>query len=322
MIYNYIIYHKGCFDGFTSFIILENSGKISKNAKIYPDVPSTTIIPKEIEDKDVIIMDVAYKYDILKEIFYFAKSVVFIDHHITIRNDVLLLQEKIGSTKPITIVYDVNECGATLTWNFLNGDKTKPLFLKYIFANDTGKWDMYKNTLEFISALEVNYKPELNKKNLIKWKKLFNDNVVNNLIKKGKKYREYIDHLINVNINKYTMMIFPSEKIYEEYNSSNIFTKPGQYKVALTFNTCPNISQLGNKMMKEINCDFVMFVSPLFDKKEYIISLRSDKINIGDIAKLFGGGGHNSAAAFSLHMNRYNISDLFFETTLPRERRK
>ena len=33
-------------------------------------------------------MDVAYKYDVLRDIMLKAKSVTFIDHHITIHEDV------------------------------------------------------------------------------------------------------------------------------------------------------------------------------------------------------------------------------------------
>ena len=51
--YNYVIFHKGCFDGFTSFIILTKTGKISKGATIYPDVPSAKFAPPQINNKDV-----------------------------------------------------------------------------------------------------------------------------------------------------------------------------------------------------------------------------------------------------------------------------
>lgn len=321
MIYNYVIYHRGCFDGFTSFVILERSGKISKDAKIYPDVPSAKNVPREIEDKNVIIMDVAYKYEVLREIFLSAKTVTFIDHHVTIRDDVLKLQRELDLGKNIKIIYDIEECGATLTWDFINKGKKRPLFLKYIHANDVGKWDMYKNTYPFMSGLEVNFKTEPTRENIVKWNTLFDIDVVKMLIKRGRKYREYINYLMDWNANKYSMMAFPSEKVYEEFVSSDIFKKPGQYKVALSFNPCPDSSQLGNKMMKEIKCDFVMFISPQFDRKEYVLSLRSLEINVGEIAKLFGGGGHNLASACSISMDKYDIKDLFLSNALPRQKR-
>lgn len=319
MFYNYVIYHKGCFDGFTSFMILDKSGTISDDAKIFPDVPSAKFPPKDIEGKDVIIMDVAYNYDVLKEIFLSAKTVTFIDHHVTIRDDVLKLENEIEDRNKIKIIYDVNECGATLTWNLLFGKKPKPVFLKYIHANDIGKWDMYKNTYNFITGLTVNFKPEPTKENLDKWDTLFNNDVVKYVIKRGKIYREYSSYLMNWNSGKYSMMLFPSEKIYEEY--TQYFDKPGQYKVALSFNPCPDTSLLGNKMMKEINCDFVMFVSPQLDRKLYVLALRSLETNVGIIAKMFGGGGHDLASACSISMDKYDIRDLFMKDSIPREKR-
>ena len=89
--YNYVIYHKRCFDGFTGFLILHQSKQIDRHALIYPDVPSATSIPQSLEGKNVIIIDCAYKYNILKEIVRKAKHVTFIDHHITIYEDILKL---------------------------------------------------------------------------------------------------------------------------------------------------------------------------------------------------------------------------------------
>ena len=65
-IYDYVIYHKRCYDGFTGFLILHNSNTIKKTAQIYPDVPSAKHLPPNIRGKNVIIIDVAYKYEILR----------------------------------------------------------------------------------------------------------------------------------------------------------------------------------------------------------------------------------------------------------------
>lgn len=318
--YNYVIYHRGCYDGFSAFVILDKSGFIEKGATIFPDVPSAKIAPRGIEDKDVIIMDTAYKYDILKEIFRSAKSVTFIDHHITIRDDVTKLKDEFTSeSKSINIIYNEDECGASLTWHFCYPDKKLPWFLKYIKANDIGKWEMFNNTYNFMAYLNVHFQTELSKENIEKWNTLFDKDTVKRMIKKGRIYKEYIDYMLDTNSNKYSMMSFPSEKIYEEY--TEYFKQPGQYKVAVSSMPCPNSSQLGNKMMKEINCDFVMFFTQNLDKKEYILSLRSDEVDVGEIAKIFGGGGHKLASACSIQMDKYSIDDLFMKDSLPRQKR-
>lgn len=319
--YNYVIFHKGCYDGFSSFIILDKSGMIDKDAIIYPDVPSAKISPKNIENKNVIIMDTAYSYDILKNIFELSDSVTFIDHHVTIKDDVSKLTKRFENEKDnkINIIYDESECGSSLTWKFLFPNKKLPLFLKYIKANDIGQWNIYKNTYNFMASLNVKFNTDLNKENIQKWNNMFDVNVVKKMIKRGKIYREYVDYILEKNAHKYSMMLFPSDSIYEEF--TEYFKQPGQYKVAVSSLPCPDSSLLGNKMVKEINCDFVIFFSQNLDKNEYILTFRSNSVDVGKIAKIFSGGGHKFASACSISMDKYSIDALFMKNSLPRQRK-
>jgi oligoribonuclease NrnB/cAMP/cGMP phosphodiesterase (DHH superfamily) len=314
VLYNYVIFHRGCLDGFTSFVVLHKSGKIADDAVIYPDVPSAKFPPQQIENKHIIILDVAYKYDVLTSITDKAKSVTFIDHHVTIHDDVKKIQ---NDGEKIKIIYDENECGATLTWKFFNGKRKIPLFIKYIRDNDIGTWKL-KYTHEFIAALDANHTFSLSSENLYKWNLLFNETIVKALIKKGKVYKEYMDHLLDMNSRRYSMELFPSENIYEQY--SDYFKKPAEFKVAVVCGTgCPSSSLLGAKMMEILNCDFVIIWNLHLDKKEYILSFRSKEVDVGHIAKMFGGGGHKLAAACSFPITKHSIQDLFFPNSLPRQ---
>lgn len=303
MKYNYIIFHKGCIDGFASFIILYKSQQINKNAKIYPDTPSTKTIPEDIYNKDVIIMDVAYNYDILKEIIKRAKSVLYIDHHITNYNEINTINDE-----KFKMIYDVNECGASLTWKYLFPKMKIPYFIKMIKDNDIGIWKM-NHTHDFISGLSVKYGKEVSHDNIDKWLKLFNDKEVNNIIKKGIIYNEYVEYIINASYNKFSQTYFPSTKVFNMF--PNKFKKIKQYKVAFyTGRGCPNNTLLSLKILDKTSADFVLFWTYNIERNEYIVSLRSKKINVGYIAKLFGGGGHDLAASFNLSKNILQIEDL------------
>ena len=313
--YNYVIFHKGCNDGFASFIILNKSKLISNDAIIYQDVPSAKSVPQRITGKDVIIMDVAYKYNILKSIFKEANSVTFIDHHITIRDDVKKLQDEIQD-KNIKIIYDEKECGSSLTWNYLFKNKSMPLFLKYVKDNDIGTWKL-KHTFPFITSLNTKYGTQLNKKNILNWNKLFIKENVVKFINRGKIYMEYVDNLLNENSKRYSLESFPSEKIYEKH--SKYFKSPGCYKVAVVCgNGCPNASMLGKKMMETIDCDFVILWNLNLERKEYILMFRSSKVDVGEIASIFGGGGHKLASACFISLSKYDITELFYPKSLPR----
>lgn len=319
--YNYVIFHRGCFDGFSSFIVLNKSKNIDEKAIIFPDIPSAKHAPPKIDGKDIIVMDVAYKYEVMKELCIRAKSVTFIDHHVTIHDDVLKLQKELAHVKKddvkfIKIIYDEEECGASLTWKYFFGDKTMPSYIKYIKDNDIGAW-VLTNTHPFIAGLETHHPLDLSRKNLQLWNRLFNESYVTKLINKGKIYYEYIDHLLKMNSKRYSMEKFPSEKLYEDY--SERFKKPAQYKVAVVCGSgCPSTSMLGLKIMETVKCDFVIIWTLHMDKKEYILSFRSSVVDVGSIAQLFGGGGHKLASACSIPLSRYNIQDLFFPESLPR----
>jgi oligoribonuclease NrnB/cAMP/cGMP phosphodiesterase (DHH superfamily) len=323
--YDYVIYHRGCYDGFAGFFILNKTKRIHDKAIVYPDVPSAKDIPPNIENKNVIIIDVAYKREILKGIIDVAKKVTFIDHHDSIRKDVKSLQV----SEPHEIIYDENMCGATLVWKYFYGNKNKkkinfPLFLKYISDNDTGKW-ILKYTKPFMLGLSVNYSAELSYENIVRWKKLFDKKEVIKLIKKGTTYREYHDFLLESNVRKYSMLRFPSEKVFNEF--PDMFKKVGQYKVAVyNGGGCPSASSLGERFMEKVDCDFVIMWNYQFDKREYVMALRSggkeeeeEKIvDVGQIAKIFGGGGHKKASACSFSKFKYEIWDLFTQDVLPR----
>jgi oligoribonuclease NrnB/cAMP/cGMP phosphodiesterase (DHH superfamily) len=314
-LFNYAIYHKNCQDGFSSLIVLLKSKKLSRDATIYHDVPSATTPPKDIDNKNVIIMDVAYKYDVIKEIFERAKSVVFIDHHVSIRDDVAKLSEKFK--KKVEIIYDVNESGASLTWKYFFKNEKMPLFIKYIRDNDIGAWKM-KDTKPFIYSLKVKYDIDLKRDVVDKWKNLFNDENTKKLVQTGKIYEEYANSLLDENVRKYTLEAFPSEKIYHDFPDH--FKKPGQYRVAVVCGGgCPSSTLLALRLLESVACDFVIMWTYIMDKKEYVLSFRSKEVDVSTIAQIFGGGGHKLASACSFSVSKYHIQDLFFANSLPRK---
>lgn len=312
--FDYVIYHKNCLDGFAGFFVLTQANSIKENAIVYPDIPSTKFNPPNIKNKNVVIIDVAYNKNILKYIFSEAKYVLFIDHHVSIRADVLELITYF--TDIHHVVYDSSKSGASLTWEYFFPNKKIPRFIKYIEDNDIGLW-VYKYTFPFITSLRVNYKLEPTKENIKKWEKLYDKKEVKKLIKNGLKYIEYENYLLEINSKRYSYELFPGEKVYND--NSDFFEKAGQYKVIVYNGTgCPSVSLLGKKFVDDYLCDFSILWTFHLDKKEYVLSFRSNSVDVSEIAKIFGGGGHKFAASCSIPHNKYSILDLFFTKSLPR----
>ncbi|VBB18522.1 hypothetical protein YASMINEVIRUS_985 [Yasminevirus sp. GU-2018] len=335
--FNYIIFHGGCLDGFSGFFVAHISGRLTKDVIIHEDVPSTTKIPPDIDGKDVVIIDVAYKKEVLEEIFKYAKSVVFIDHHVSIKEDVAELYKKYNNapvvqdtdsdseqststskiSDNITIVYDDTRCGSTLAWSYFFGRQKIPLFLKYVEDQDTGHW-IYPRTKPFIYALRSYYKLNTDTESLNRWFKLLNKENVAKLIKKGTYMKRYNDHIVSTNVPKHTLERFPSKKIYDM--NPAIFSKPGQYKVAVYCgHNCPSVTELGVGALERMpEIDFcIMWVYNL-DSKRYVLSMRSREVDISEICKIFNGGGHKLAAACSFSSSLMRIEDVFEGPSLPR----
>jgi len=309
MIFDYVIYHRNCLDGFASFFLLHHKNLIDENAIIYPDQPSSKMVPPNITDKKVIIIDVAYGIDVLKEISEKASYLFFIDHHITTFNNIQDVK-----LKNTTIIYDKTKSGVSLTWTTFYESKKMPAFIRYIEDHDTGTYK-YNYTKQFILSLEVNYSLEPTLTCLMKWDKLFDKQEISHLIKLGKFYLQYDNTLVNMNKNRYSLMTFPSSKIYN--NHKDIFNKAGQYTVAVYCGAgCPSVNSVSNVSLDELKCDFVLMWVYLVDKKEYRIMMRSNDVNVNEIAKIFGGGGHEKASAFSFSASKYVIDDLFNEMLL------
>lgn len=285
---NYIIYHKNCPDGFTGLVLFLCTRLWEEgNTIIYPDVPFSKNIPPDIENKNIIIIDVAYNSKLLNEIVTLANNVLFIDHHVSIKNDI----DKINNNK-LKVYYDVNESGASLVWKYFYSNEKIPKFIKYISSNDIGKWEN-KKVLYFSTFFEtkMDLKPTLENFNNIL--KLYNTDYLNKCIKKGKKYFEYKMFVIKNYSKKTVIKIFPNNKILNNYPELN----DQQYNVGVINGGCPNVSLLGNYICSNYDCDFCIIWTYDFDK--YIISMRSIKIDVSKIAYIFGGGGHSGAATFS-----------------------
>jgi nanoRNase/pAp phosphatase (c-di-AMP/oligoRNAs hydrolase) len=264
---------------------------------VYPDQPWSKIIPPNIDGKNVIIIDVAYDPDVINEIAKRANKLLFIDHHISIHKKIKSLK----LTEPHQIVYNKSHSGASLVWKYFF--KTPmPTFVKYIEDNDIGRWK-YKETLPFISAIEVNLKFDPTYANLKKWDKLLDDKYISSMVKEGEIYMKYKNYLIDKFSKKYSLMKFPSKTMD--------IGKAGRYTVAVVNGACPNASLLGKYIVENVNCDFCMIWNYILDKTKYVVSMRSNKVDISKIAKALGGGGHKYAAAFSFYSDKYHIDNMF-----------
>jgi oligoribonuclease NrnB/cAMP/cGMP phosphodiesterase (DHH superfamily) len=120
-----VIYHGGCADGFTSAWIAARF--YGENACELVPVAYSDPEPPDVTGRNVLMVDFSYKRPVMEGIISRAKSVVVLDHHKTAEAELDGLE---GCT------FDMNECGASLTWKHLHPYKDMPWLVDYVRDRD------------------------------------------------------------------------------------------------------------------------------------------------------------------------------------------
>lgn len=301
--FDYIIYHRGCLDGYTGFYLFTKTDQWVPKPFVYPDIPAASEVPPSIKGRNVIIIDVAYQPSILKKIISQAKKVLFLDHHKTHMKEVSEMKVE----PPHEIVYDMERCGATLVWDYFFPDKPRPRFVELVEDNDLGKWQN-PDTIPFVAAVDVNLRMVPTFENLKKWDQLLVSKQLDEMIAEGRIFNKYKEHLIQQKAGRYQLLKFPSNEIRSIY--------PGlpnrKFRVGVLNGGSPSVSLVGKYVVDHFPVDFCMIYRLDISHRKWIVSLRSKEEDVEAIAAAFGGGGHTLASGFTLPIDMvFNFSILF-----------
>ena len=270
---NCVIYHADCTDGFGSAY---SAWKLLGNrAEYYPRKHGQ--LPPDVTGKNVVILDFSFNNATTKQMIKDANELLVIDHH---KSAVVELHD-ISNT-----IFDMNKSGATLTWEFFHPGKEAPKFIQYITDRDLWKWEL-PYSKEFSAAFDmVPYDFE-------EFEKFEDDSVFDDSVKRGSYILAYSKTVVKKVCDKAA-----SRKI----DGHNV----------LVVNSSHWMSEIGARLAPD--CDFAMIWYYDHIDKILKISLRAfhDKIDVSEVSKRFGGGGHKKAAGFTLP-GIFKIEDLFDE---------
>lgn len=131
-----VLYHGDCVDGFASAFScwLYNKKKGNKAKKITYIACQYQKQPPMLNNKNVLICDFSYKYNVLKNIMRDVNKIAILDHHQSAEKD---LQQIPKENK----IFDMKHSGAYITWAYFFGEDNVPLMIKYIEDNDI--WKIY-----------------------------------------------------------------------------------------------------------------------------------------------------------------------------------
>lgn len=260
--YNVIFVHgPKCNDGIMCAVV-------AKMAQ--PDIQVVVVsdrqnLPDEIlwKNKDVLIADFSYSRELLQKMNNGAKTLLVLDHHYSAEKD-------LGDLSYCTFCMDKSGC--QMVWDHFFPNVNQPLLVKIIGESDRGK-----NTLpETTPVLDYSYclPYEINA-----WR-LFMDELETDpsrIIEAGKLISPWKNNVIK-----------------------NMVNSAFQTKLAGQIVWCLNASVFKNEAANILMTKSKFAIVFNGNEGKWYWSLRSNKIDLTEIAEKFGGGGHQGAAAFTV----------------------
>ena len=275
-----VIYHADCTDGFgAAYAAWKQLGNRAEYHACKHGTP-----PPDVKGKVVAILDFSFNNATTKQMIEDAEGLIVIDHH----KSAMVELHDISNTH-----FDMTKSGAMLAWEFFHVGKEPPKFISYIQDRDLWTWEL-PYSKEFAAAFDmVPFEFE-------EFEKYEDDSVFDDAVKRGSYILAYSKTVV--------------KKVCEKASARKLDEKD-----VLVVNASHWMSEIGNRLAPD--CDVAMIW--YYDHADRLIkvSLRSfhDTVDVSEVAKKFGGGGHKKAAGFTLPGDA-NVDDIFDDVKLKKEK--
>ena len=262
------IYHHNCLDGFAAAWAVRNA--LGDNVEFYKGIHQQP--PPDVNGQDVILVDFSYKKDVLENMLKTAASIIIIDHHISAEKDL----SELLTTGKINGLFDMNKSGAMLAWEWFNPTQQPPKLIEYI--QDRDLWVFKLDGTREIHAALSSYPYDF-----VVWDKLMNSN--KDELEALKRDGKAIERRLQKDIN---------ELIASGVRRMNI----AGYNVPVLNAPSAYISDAGHIM--SIGEPFAACYWDHRDGRSFSLRSSEDGIDVTEVAKKYGGGGHKKAAGFTM----------------------
>ena len=278
------IYHANCADGFGAAWVIRRyfgDGHVDFHAATYGSEPP------DVAGRDVIIVDFSYNRPVLDRMAQAALSIIILDHHKSAAEDLAGLPapaeqfDWVAATEdanhPVKVyaVFDMNRSGAMLAWDFFFPKRQPPRLLSHIQDRDLWRFE-HDSTKDIMAGLfSYPYDFEV-------WDQLANDcdmeegaglaiqgEAINR--KQGRDIAAMID------------------------TAAHRMVIDGHNVPALN---CPPFwaSEAGHILAEREPFAACYYESD--DHRHYSLRSTEAGVDVSEIARRFGGGGHRNAAGF------------------------
>jgi len=266
-----VIYHAGCQDGFTAAWVVHTAHNAIPLDNFYPANYNEEPPYDQVVDNHVYLVDFSYPEEPMREIIRLAKTVTVLDHHKTARDNLQPLFDE----SLIHGTFDMRRSGAKITWDWFFEGLAPPHALLNVEDRDLWTWKLSttKDVCNGLALLSMTFD---------KWDWAMDHRNYSTLFERG-----------NVVTQIRHQDVESIAKRYEWTNCDGI---------AVPIANCPGFlaSEVGHALCDKTGAPFSITYFDDQSKGIRIFSLRSQgDVDVGEIAKQRGGGGHPGAAGYT-----------------------
>lgn len=267
------IYHGNCADGFTAaWIVRKALGEVDFHAGVYQNPPP------DVTGRDVFIVDFSYKRPTLDEMGKLARSITILDHHKTAAEDLMGLPQPTdwytagGMPFPgVTALFDMGRSGAGITWDYFHPGRPRPAMVNHVEDRDLWKFALRKTREIQASVFSYPY-------DFKAWDFLMEADPAQLAVEGEaieRKHFKDIRELVTVVTREFTI---------------------GGHTVPVANLPYTLTSDAGHLLAKGNPFAGCYWDTP--DGRVFSLRSQDDGLDVGEIAKLYGGGGHKHASGF------------------------
>src|SRR5215831_9006052 len=273
-----ILYHANCPDGFCAAWIAHR--KYGADADYVPVQYGQD--PPEVKGREVFILDFSYKRDVMRRILAQAQAVVVLDHHKTagaelagLVDEFVMRPDRIsnppGSDLPL-IHFDMNKSGGRLAWEYFFKDVLVSWLVDYTEDRDLWRWKLPESAA--VSAALAAYPHEF-----ARWQEwAASKTPPPELIAAGRGILQY------------------QEQLTEKICACAAEVDLGGHRV-LAANTSCLFSEVAGKLAEGRPFGAAWFIRS-DGRKQWALRSSNGGVDVSEIARAHGGGGHRNAAGF------------------------
>jgi uncharacterized protein len=266
-----VCFHASCADGFTAAWIAHLN--FGDNAEYMPVQYGQA--PPDVRGRDVFILDFSYKRDVLHEMAASAKSLVVLDHHKTAMADLEGFADDDLSTGHFArpkIVFDMGKSGARLTWDYFFPGKMSPWIVGYTEDRDLWRWQLPESR-EINAAVWSYFDGSFET-----WDILGQITDLDPLIQEGRAIERAKAQMIDAICRNAREVEIDGHKI-------------------LAANTSVLFSEVAGKLAEGRPFGAAWFVRA-DGKRQWSMRSRDGGVDVSEVARRHGGGGHAAAAGY------------------------